>query len=1333
MNPRWVAASSSPWQQPQLGPGFPPNVPERRRLHSQPVIQGAPPVPEIQRNASIVYGVPHQLYQHPPYPSGTPEPPVWTPSQARHPLIREQLTHANSSVRLREQAAAQSVMQGTAGPSMSAIPGGAQTPALSASANAAATSAIPPTLARVSCDSSSRPTRPDTPETDWYDNRDDESVGDRRSLSSIDYVNHFDEFRADAPWEFRSNTHSTCGSPSLSSVALPEDVPSVEDRMPLRKSSRASLRNAISRVSNVLTMSGSREPQAPVAPASPLVQTGVAITTTHTPATSREPLFDAPKSGPVYPALLSQVAAAFSESVATSERIKDGLTYPAAFDGREAVDRLAAIIKTSDRNLALLLGRALDAQKFFHDVTYDHRLRDSPNELYQFRDPRVAGPGLPPGTGMPSDTHETESSFTTSTHDEIYKMTDGIHGLAITKDDISYADANSDSPPVTSGQLHNEHTFYPTGVFTLLTSCYSPTCARDRVCYSIACPRRLEQQARTNALSHHALVSASNTDTLADTSNAGELWSESVPREVFESVSERERKRQEVIFEIISTERQYVADLEYLRDYWIGPLSTQNLVPEDRRANFVQTVFGNVLDILAVNHRLAEMLVRKQRLQPVVESIGDVFLESVTEFEPYVQYGSNQLFGKAEFEREKSINLFFTRFVEDTERKAISRKLELNGYLTKPTTRLARYPLLFGQVLKYTEDSNPDSVLLPRVIKHIQSLLSRVNEASGRSENRFQLSMLNDQLVFRPGEMVDLRLKEENRELVFRGTLKKRGGAQSESAEIHVFLFDHALLLVKNKIVHKVEMHKVYRKPIPLEFLVVTIYEDMPSSRLASSRVRSISTRTTIGKRSSASVYGSAPPKQDAKTGYPITFSHLGKKGYSITLWAPNIASRSKWFEHVEARQEIQRSRSHIFDVVPLTEPLNETPMNRITCAVPFDFGRRVVYGCDDGLYLADLQDSSRAPVKVLPLTGVTQVDVMEEHQILLVLADQSVHTFALDALDPTDPVSSLKRGRRVSSHTSFFKVGVCLGRTLVCIVKSGPVSSTIKTLEPIEQNVRTKKQPTFRKLLQGGQDTLRVFKEFYIPNESSSIHFLKSKLCIGCTKGFEVVDLETLDTQGLLDPADSSLEFVQRRENLRPMAIYRIDGVFLLCYNEFAFYVNKNGWRTKGSWIVYWEGNPNAFAYHHPYVLAFEPNFIEVRHVESGALHQVITGSNLRCLFADVPPVTMNQLRQQSARAQARANSAMFAARGRIPSQSGPSGNGPQIPGSPAGMSAAQVPIAPVAQYPGGMATPPVMPVASPPAPTFGMPLQSGSPVPIKPSLDTGEYGRVATAVAGP
>jgi hypothetical protein len=50
-------------------------------------------------------------------------------------------------------------------------------------------------------------------------------------------------------------------------------------------------------------------------------------------------------------------------------------------------------------------------------------------------------------------------------------------------------------------------------------------------------------------------------------------------------------------------------------------------------------------------------------------------------------------------------------------------------------------------------------------------------------------------------------------------------------------------------------------------------------------------------------------------------------------------------------------------------------------------------------------------------------------------------------------------------------------------------------------------------------------------------------------------VDLESLDTQGLLDPNDESLEFVRKRENLRPMAIYRLHNEFLLCYDGWFGY----------------------------------------------------------------------------------------------------------------------------------------------------------------------------------
>ena len=131
----------------------------------------------------------------------------------------------------------------------------------------------------------------------------------------------------------------------------------------------------------------------------------------------------------------------------------------------------------------------------------------------------------------------------------------------------------------------------------------------------------------------------------------------------------------------------------------------------------------------------------------------------------------------------------------------------MNAYLTKPTTRLARYPLLLEAVLKHTPEDSPDKEALPQVVAMVREFLKEVNLQTGRAENRFSLLQLDQQLIFRPGEQVDLRLRDEGRQQIFKSTLRKNTG---DSGELLVFLFDHALLMVKQK--RQGEQYKVYRR-----------------------------------------------------------------------------------------------------------------------------------------------------------------------------------------------------------------------------------------------------------------------------------------------------------------------------------------------------------------------------------------------------------------------------------------------------------------------------------------------------------------------------------------
>lgn len=285
------------------------------------------------------------------------------------------------------------------------------------------------------------------------------------------------------------------------------------------------------------------------------------------------------------------------------------------------------------------------------------------------------------------------------------------------------------------------------------------------------------------------------------------------------------------------------------------------------------------------------------------------------------------------------------------------------------------------------------------------------------------------------------------------------------------------------------------------------------------------------------------------------------------------------------------------------------------------DGGRKLIYGTDNGIYVSDRKNKDAQPKRVIETQSVTQVEVLEEYGLLLVLSNKTLLSYPMSSLDPNEPALS-KRPKKIQSHCTFFKAGICLGRHLVCCVKSTALSTTIKVYEPNDAMSKGKKQKGFGKMFNAGQDELKAFKEFYIPTESSSVHFLKSKLCVACSRGFEVVSLETLETQSLLDQADTSLDFVARKEGVKPVHIERLNGEFLLNYTDFSFFVNRNGWRARPEWRIDWEGTPQSFALSYPWILAFEPNFIEIRNIESGAVH-IVPHKSIRMLHSSTHEVS--------------------------------------------------------------------------------------------------------------
>jgi hypothetical protein len=69
--------------------------------------------------------------------------------------------------------------------------------------------------------------------------------------------------------------------------------------------------------------------------------------------------------------------------------------------------------------------------------------------------------------------------------------------------------------------------------------------------------------------------------------------------------------------------------------------------------------------------------------------------------------------------------------------------------------------------------------------------------------------------------------------------------------------------------------------------------------------------------------------------GWPITFRHLGKAGYELTLYAANQAARQKWLEFIDTAQGKVRARGDFLNINVLSCGFFAAS-NKVNCVAPF-------------------------------------------------------------------------------------------------------------------------------------------------------------------------------------------------------------------------------------------------------------------------------------------------------------------------------------------------------------------------------------------------------------
>lgn len=169
-------------------------------------------------------------------------------------------------------------------------------------------------------------------------------------------------------------------------------------------------------------------------------------------------------------------------------------------------------------------------------------------------------------------------------------------------------------------------------------------------------------------------------------------------------------------------------------------------------------------------------------------------------------------------------------------------------------------------------------------------------------------------------ERADLKLDEDGRALLFTGELE---ASLTGPSNVTVLVFDHAILFANISWNQHSEKIEVYRRPIPLELLLLSKTQQ---ENVHTSRLRRFSFLGFM-KASSANTV--------SKEAWPITFLHLGKTGYQLTLYASSEADQEKLVELIGTARERLRVRPENFNLSIVSINFSRD-FRKINCAVPF-------------------------------------------------------------------------------------------------------------------------------------------------------------------------------------------------------------------------------------------------------------------------------------------------------------------------------------------------------------------------------------------------------------
>lgn len=263
----------------------------------------------------------------------------------------------------------------------------------------------------------------------------------------------------------------------------------------------------------------------------------------------------------------------------------------------------------------------------------------------------------------------------------------------------------------------------------------------------------------------------------------------------------KEEKHDLILTEIYVSEEYYVKELRLIVEKLIQPLremsnSKKPILTEQQITSlfscpYLEIIFKYNVMLLSKLEQCVSSVKNKCDAATNPVTVGSVFLVMADFFKTYSTYSVQYVKMLKVYDTLVKESSAMTKFLNSVF-QAEHENLDLLSLLIMPIQRILRYVLLLRELLKTTENDDPEHVKLEKALEKMEVIAQTINEYQHTAENQTKLSEIQS-LITDAGDLV---IVSPARTFLREGPLVVVDKCKFK--RVHVFLFNNLLVMTKD-------------------------------------------------------------------------------------------------------------------------------------------------------------------------------------------------------------------------------------------------------------------------------------------------------------------------------------------------------------------------------------------------------------------------------------------------------------------------------------------------------------------------------------------------------